>query len=342
MAEQTNMAARPTRVAFVLVPGYSQIAQVSATEPLRMANQVSERRLYEWHLLTIDGAPVACSNGARTQPDASLADAPDADIVFVCAGIEVERHCDRALLNWLRAAARSHRALGGICTGTYVLAQAGVTDGYRCTLHWENISGIYESLKFPGTVFTSELFVLDRDRYTCSGGIAPLDMMLHLIARQQGLDLAEAISEEFLHDRIRDTTERQRMPLQVRLGNAQPKLVEVVTLMEANIHEPLTLNELAGHAGTSRRQLERLFQRHLGCTPTRYYLSLRLARARQLLMQTSMPITDIAIACGFVSPPHFTKCYHDHFGSSPRDDRRLRRVRMLGDTTTPAPAVAAE
>ncbi len=323
--------ATPTRIAFLLVPGYSQIAFSAGLEPLRMANQLSGCTLYEWSLLTRDGTPVPASSGLMTAPDAAIGEPPFADITIVCGGIDVDQYADRDVLNWLRTVARSGKVLGGVCTGTFLLAKAGVMDGYRCTLHWENISSIYESLMFPGTVFTSELFVLDRNRCTASGGIAPLDMMLHLIAREQNLELAESIAEEFLHERIRDFAERQRMPLRVRLGTGQPKLVEVVTLMEANLHEPLTLDELAQHANSSRRQLERLFQRHLGCAPTPYYLGLRLARAPQPLPLTSMPFTDIAIACGFVSPPHFTKCYNDRFGWSPRDERRLRRERLKGE-----------
>jgi len=331
--------AKPThKVAFLLVPGYSQLAFASTLEPLRMANQLSEQRLYEWWLVSVDGRPVAASNDTRTDVDHALGDSPIPDLAVICGGVDVEARADRDTLAWIRRLARRQVTLGAVCTGSFLLAQAGVLEGYRCTLHWEHISGIYEGLLFPGTVFTSELFVMDRDRYTCSGGVAPLDMMLNLIARQQGLELAESIAEEFLHERIREFSERQRVPLKVRLGTSQPKLVEVVTLMEANIHEPLTLDELAEHANTSRRQLERLFQRYLGCPPTRYYLDLRLARARQLLLQTDMPITDVAVACGFVSPPHFTKCYHDHFGHSPSEERRRRRQRLV---QTPDVAVAS-
>lgn len=321
--------AKPThKVAFLLVPGYSQLAFASTIEPLRMANQLAEKPLYQWWLVSRDGSPVTASNGTRIAVDHALADCPVPELAVVCSGIDVETRTDRDTLAWIRRLARRPVTLGAVCTGSFLLAQAGALEGYRCTLHWENISGIYEGLLFPGTVFTSELFVMDRDRYTCSGGVAPLDMMLNLIARQQGLELAEAIAEEFLHERIREFSERQRVPLRVRLGTNQPKLVEVVTLMEANIHEPLTLDELAEHANTSRRQLERLFQRYLGCPPTRYYLDLRLGRARQLLLQTDMPITDVAVACGFVSPPHFTKCYHDQFGHSPSEERRQRRQRL--------------
>jgi transcriptional regulator GlxA family with amidase domain len=330
------------RVGFLLVPGYSHLAFAAALEPLRMANQLADTKLYEWTVITRTGEPVAGSDGLKVAPDTGIANAPPVNLLMVCGGVDIQDHCEREVLSWLRRLARSGADLGAVCTGAYLLAQAGVLDGYRCTLHWENISSIYESLLFPSTVFTSELFVIDRDRYTCSGGVAPLDMMLNIIARQQGIDLAESIAEEFLHERIRDFSERQRMPLRVRLGTSQPKLVEVVTLMEANLHEPLTLDELAQHANVSRRQLERLFRRYLGCTPTRYYLDLRLSRARQLLLQTDMPITDVAIACGFVSPPHFTKCYHDRYGRSPRDERRFRRNRLTEAAEPPSPATGPE
>ncbi|SDJ92381.1 GlxA family transcriptional regulator [Billgrantia gudaonensis] len=314
-------------VGFLLIPGFSQLAFSSALEPLRMANHLTDRRLYRWHLLSRDGEPVKASSDLAAGVDAGLASSPRLDLVLVCAGIEVQSHCDRDTLQWLRRQAGRRLPLGAVCTGGYVLAQAGLLDGYRCTLHWEHISSLHEALQFPQVTFCSQLFVLDRDRYTCSGGIAPLDMMLTLIARQQGLGLAEAIAEEFIHERIRGVGDRQRNPLRVRLGHSHPKLEEVATLMEANLQEPLTLDELASHADLSRRQLERLFQRYVDCPPLKYYMDLRLMRARQLLRQTHMPITDVAMACGFVSPPHFTKSYRDRFGHSPSRERERRRDR---------------
>jgi len=313
---------------FLLVPGFTQLAFSSAIEPFRVANQLADRRLYSWQILSRDGAAVTASNGLEVAASCALEDPLPLDLAMVCSGVEVQDQCDHDTLSWLRRMARRQVPLGAVCTGGYILARAGVLNGYRCTLHWEHISGIREALLFPEVTFTPELFVLDRDRYTCSGGVAPLDMMLTLIGRQQGPDLAEAIAEELLHDRIRDVSDRQRNPLRVRLGASQPKLEEAVTLMEANLHEPLSLDELAGHASLSRRQIERLFQRYLNETPTRYYMDLRLMRARRLLQQTYMPITDVAIACGFVSPPHFTKCYQVRFGRSPRDERYRRRERL--------------
>lgn len=312
-----------SRIGFLLVPNYSMIAFSAAVEPLRMANRLNDRTLYDWTLLTLDGEPVPASNGMRVLPDTSLNDVGALDVVFVCSGVQVDQECSKQLLFWLRKLAHKRIPLGALCTGSYLLARAYLLEGYRCTIHWENMASLRE--EFPGTVVTSEIFEIDRDRYTCSGGTAPLDMMLNLIGRQHGGELAAAISEEFICDRIRGQNDRQRIPLRLHLGTSQPKLIEAVSLMEANLEEPMSLDELARHVGLSRRQLERLFQKHLSCVPTRYYLELRLARARQLLLQTSMSIVDVAFACGFVSAPHFSKCYRDFFGIPPRDERRLRR-----------------
>jgi transcriptional regulator GlxA family with amidase domain len=178
--------------------------------------------------------------------------------------------------------------------------------------------------EFPELIVSSELFELDRERYTCSGGTAPLDMMLTLVARNHGAELATSISEQFICERIRDSKDRQRIPLRQRFGASQPKLVETVELMENNIEEPMKLDELARHVGISRRQLERIFQKHLNCVPTRYYLELRLRRARELLLRTPRSIVDVAFSCGFVSAPHFSKCYRDFFGKPPREERQSK------------------
>ncbi|MBI3707354.1 MAG: helix-turn-helix domain-containing protein, partial [Proteobacteria bacterium] len=155
-----------------------------------------------------------------------------------------------------------------------------------------------------------------------SGGTAPLDLMLHLIERQMGKDLSVAISEEFILERIRDARDRQRIPLRARVGVKQRKIIEAASLMEANVEDPLSLDDLSGHIGLSRRQLERLFKKHLNCRPVRYYLEVRLARARQLLLQTTMSVTEVTISCGFQSAPHFSKCYKSLYGYSPSVERR--------------------
>ena len=309
-------------IGFLLVPDYSMIAFASAVEPLRMANRLSGRELYRWSLFTVDGKPVVASNSIELPAQCAMPAARDCDLLLVCAGERVGDFAERLLLFCLRRLAREKIPLGAICTGSYLLAKAGLLDGYRSTIHWENMASLRE--EFPEVIVSPELFEIDRDRYTCSGGTAPLDMMLNLIHRQHGGHLAIAISEEFICERIRGRNDRQRVPLRLHLGTSQPKLVEAVSLMEANLEEPMSLDEIARHVQLSRRQLERLFQKHLHCVPTRYYLELRLTRARQLLLQTPMTIVDVAFACGFVSAPHFSKCYRDYFGIPPRDERRMR------------------
>ena len=329
----TDAPGKPIRLGFLLTPEYSMIAFASAIEPLRMANRLSGKRLYQWTTYTVDGNPVMASNGLEIRPDAAITEVTGLDTLFVCSGLDVERASDRATLSWLKKLGQQRMNFGALCTGAHVLARAGLLDGYRCTLHWENIASMREA--FPRVVVSYELFEIDRDRFTSAGGTAPLDMMLNLITQQIGADTATAISEAFACERIRGRHDRQRIPLQLRLGTSQPKLIETVSIMESNIEEPISLDELARHVGVSRRQLERLFQKHLNCVPTRYYLELRLARARQLLLQTSISIVDVAFACGFVSAPHFSKCYRDYFGIPPREERRLRGART-GDQADPS------
>lgn len=313
----------PARIAFYLLPRFSLLAFSSAVEPLRMANRLSSEPLYQWSLIAAHGPGVASSNGLVAPVDLNLADGVPAqsfDAVFVCAGESVHRVSDEAGLQWLRQLDRAGVTLGGICTGTHFLARADVLGGYRSTIHWENLASTRE--EFPSLVISAELFEVDRNRYTCAGGTAPMDMMLWEIRHRHGVDLATRVAEEFMCDRIRDRHDRQRVPLTRRIGASQPKLAEAVSLMEANIEEPMSLDEVAVLVGVSRRQLERLFKRYLQVVPTRYYLKLRLERGRQLLLQTSMPIVDVAMACGFISAPHFSKCYRDAFTVSPRDERQ--------------------
>ena len=317
------------RIGFYLVPQFSMLAFTSALEPLRMANQLSGFTRYEWSYISSLGESVECSNGITLSVDHSAQTRERYDAVFVCSGLHVHLIRDEPGIQWLRQLDKMGTVLGGICTGTYFLARADLLNDHRCTIHWENLAAARE--EFPHLVISPELFEIDRKRYTCAGGIAPLDMMLSEIRACHGSDLATRISEQFMCERIRDQNDRQRVPLTQRIGASQPRLAEAVSLMEANIEEPMTLDELSHHVGLSRRQLERLFQRYLHCVLTRYYLELRLERARQLLLQSSMPIVDIALACGFISAPHFSKCYRDTFSLPPRDERR-RAAGLLGDS----------
>ncbi|HEX6144214.1 MAG TPA: GlxA family transcriptional regulator [Geminicoccaceae bacterium] len=296
----------------------------SALEPLRLANRGARDDLYSWQIVSKQGGPVRASNGCQVFTDQCLADVelrPGADLptIVLCTGIGAEQIRDRELFAWLRRADRAGAMIGALCTGAFVLARAGLLDGHRCTVHWECFPGFVE--EFPDINVFADLFEIDRSRFTCSGGTAALDMMLKLIGETYGDELATKVSEQCLLDRIRQPHDLQRMPYRVRLGIHHSKLLSAIEMMEANVEEPLDQEMLAGYVGLSRRQLERLFRKHLGRTPAQYYLELRLERARNLLYQTTMPIMNVAFACGFVSASHFSTCYRQMYGKTPREER---------------------
>ncbi len=311
-------------LAFLLVPDFSMMSFASAVEPLRIANRLSSRPLYQWLLVSKDGGPVKGSNGVAVQVDKGIeaiqpGQGGQLPTVVLVSGLGGERYQDREVFAWLRRMDRHGATVGALCTGAHILARAGLITDHRCTIHWENLPGFVEA--FPDIDVAADLYEIDRNRFTCSGGTAPLDLMLSRIAQTHGDELATKVSEQCLLDRIRGPHDRQRMPIRIRLGVHHPKLIMAIELMEANIEDPLPQEQLAHYIGLSRRQLERLFRRHMGRTPAQYYLELRLERARHLLYQTDLPIMNIACACGFVSASHFSTCYRQMFGKTPRAER---------------------
>lgn len=318
-SSKASSTSEPTCIGFLLLPNYTMMSLASAVEPLRMANQLSEKKLYRWMLITGDGEPVEASGGIRAQADTSISDCPPLDAMFVVGGMDVDHSYTAKQIEWLCTLDKSGVQLGGICTGAMALAQAHLLNGQECSMHWESMVLMQEL--HPEVECNNHLFTVTSKRITCTGGTAPLDMMLNIIGKAHGKALAQSISEMFILDRIRDQTDNQKVPLRYTMGVAPPKLIEATTLMEANIEEPLPLVELAELLGISRRQMERLFKRNLDCAPSRYYLLLRLHRARRLLKQTSLSIIDISSSCGFVSRPHFSRCYASHMGLTPREER---------------------
>jgi len=329
MAKAAEAAAtRPARdvrppyvVGFYLVPEFPMMAFASAIEPLRSANRARSESLFDWRLYSRDGAPVRASNGVDIGVHAGIDDGAALDLLLVCAGTRDAGAGDAGVAKWLRGLARRGTAIGGISLGAYVLARAGLLDGRRCALHWESLAVFAE--EFPRIRTTADIFAVDGNRCTCAGGTAALDMMLHLITGRHGRALANDVSEQFIHPRIRDMQDAQRMPVQTRVGVANAKLIAAIGLMEAG-EEPRPVHAIAADLELSPRQLERLFSKYLRASPSHYYLNLRLERARAMLRQTTKPILDIAVACGFASASHFSRCYRTAYGHRPSDER-LRR-----------------
>jgi transcriptional regulator GlxA family with amidase domain len=314
----------PYRVGFLLIPDFALLPFASATDPLRVANWLSGRELYTWTFLSETGQEVQSSSGVPVRPHGSIDAAADFDMVLVLAGgRDAAAVGSKKIFSWLRGCARRRIRLGALGLGSYVLARAGLLDGYRCTVHWQSLAGFRQA--FPHLSAIDEIYEIDRDRYTCCGGTSVLDMMLAIIGEQHGHDLSTRVAEEFIHERIRTSDDDQRMPLRLRLDAANPRLLEAVAIMEDNIEQPLSCADIADQVGLSVRQLEKMFRCHLNTAPSRYYIGLRLIHARKLLQQTTMPVLEVGLATGFASASHFSKAYRAQFGRTPRLERSRRR-----------------
>ena len=323
-SRQAAEAPRPTadraeRFALLLIPGFSLMTFASFLEPLRQANRLLGRTRYEWRILSVDGSPVTASSGTQIMVDGDLASTKSADYAFVCAGVQIGAFDDERAYSWLRKLLRHGATIGAVSTATFVLARAGLLNGYRSTIHWESHASFRE--QYPELELTTNLFEIDGCRITCAGATACIDLMLHLIGGRFGHSLAAAISEQYNLSQIRRAIDDQRMPINVRLRSSHPKLLAAIGLMEGNIEAPLDLEAMAANVDLSKRQLERLFNQHIGTSVMRHYRFLRLRRANVLLTQTSLPVAQVALACGYQSLSHFAKDYRRQFGHTPVKER---------------------
>ncbi|MDE4131779.1 GlxA family transcriptional regulator [Phaeobacter sp. QD34_3] len=324
--ELENRSIQPKRFVFVLLEKFSMLSFASAVECLRIANRMSGQKLYTWAIHGEGGETVTCSAETTFQLDGDLVDLQRDDTVLLCAGLDVQEVSSKKLLAWLRREARKGVMIGGLCTGSYALAKAGLLDGRRATIHWENADSFTE--EFEDVELTKSVFVLDGNRLSTAGGTASIDMILKLIADDHGEELANAVADQLIYSSIRTDQDTQRLSIPTRIGVRHPKLSMVIQMMEANIEEPISPSILAQDVGMSTRQLERLFRRYLNRSPKRYYMELRLQKARNLLMQTDMSVINVALACGFASPSHFSKCYRAHYDTTPYRERGSKAVRL--------------
>ena len=287
-------------------------------DSLRKANIISGKELYSWEFFAPSEEQVSASCGISV-PTRSLTEAKDLETLIIVAPNESQHFDDSAILNKIKAMDQRNVNIGSASSGSFIMARAGLLDHCRCTIHWENIPVFKELYPHIDVAFT--LYEISERRFTCSGGTAALDMMLKLIENQYGRQLAQDISQQFQHDRIRTEIDSQQMADRIDLAMSAPKLIDVINLMENNIEVPLSLPSIAEKCNLSLRQIERLFHKYRNDTPSQYYLSLRLTHAKQLLLNTNRSVIDISIATGFETQSYFTACYRKHFGSSPRNHR---------------------
>ena len=317
------------RFIFVLMDNFTLLSFASAVDSLRIANRMAGLDYYKWMLVGENGQSVQCSAGTEFKLDDDLPETTREDVIVVCGGVNVQHASTKKLLNWLRREARKGAKIGGLCTAAYPLAKAGLLDNRRATIHWENQDSFLED--FPEVTLTKSVFVIDGPRFTTAGGTSSIDLMLKFIADDLGEDLANAVADQQIYSSIRTDQDTQRLSVPTRIGVRHPKLSTVIQLMENNIEEPISPAALAKQVGMSTRQLERLFRRYLNRSPKRYYMELRLQKARNLLMQTDMSVINVALACGFASPSHFSKCYRAHYSITPYRERGAHAAKLSSE-----------
>lgn len=322
------------RIGFLLLPRFGLTSLACAVDALLSVNEVLERRVFEPLMLSVDGKAVHGDAGALIAVAHPLNLAPALSGLFIVSD-SVPRHPSdaEAVATAAQGVAARNGLLGGVGAGAAWLAEAGLLRGFRCTLHWAHAPALAE--RHTDVLVSSNLYEIDRTRLTCGGGASSLDMMLAWLGARFGERVLQQLIAHFGLDRLRARDERQRIPVGARVGGSA-KLVEAVALMESNISEPLTTEDIARLVGVSRRQLERLFRQHLDALPSRWYLELRLARARKLLQDTSQSILQVGLSCGFASAPHFSNAYRNHFGRTPRDERSQRAAEWRAGSRAPA------
>ncbi len=313
-------ATTPTKnFVFLLLDQFSMIAFTSAIEPLRLANSFNDKPLYSWTLVSETGKTAMTSSNIEVNVSGNLGDLNRNDTIIVCGGVNIKENTTKPVLNWLRREARKGMAVGGLCTASYTLAAAGLLNSKKCTIHWENYDSFEE--EFPDVELVKSVFTAEGNRFTSAGGTASVDLMLKLIGDDHGPEITNWCADQMIYNSMRTEHDEPRLSIPTRIGVRHPKLSKVIQMMEQNIEEPISPSNLASDVGMSTRQLERLFRRYLDRSPKRYYMELRLQKARNLLMQTDMSVINVALACGFASPSHFSKCYRTQYETTPYRER---------------------
>ncbi len=312
----------PMRVGIVPLPGFPLMSYASTVEPLRAANLLSKRRLYEICHFS-DGTSSESSSGAHIAGDYAIGDLPLLDLLLIVAGGNPFEYTNTDLQAWLRNMATRVETLGGVSGGSVVLAQCGLMEGRRMTVHWEHAEALAEA--YPSLLLERRIYVMDRDRFTCGGGTAPVDLMHALITQHHGPAFAQKVSDWFLHTDIRAATAPQRALPSSMLGKAPKPVVEAVAVMENHVADPVTLEQVAMMSGVSSRHLNRLFKENFSKSTMAFYRDLRLDVGRRLVTGSNLSLNEIADATGFATMAHFSNQYAQHFQVRPKQDRHRQR-----------------
>lgn len=313
-----------TRFAFLLVPQFALMSFCSCCEPLRVANRLAARTLFRWTLHSVTGEPVISSNGMVSQVDGGIDDIDRVDYLIVVSSFNPQRIVSSQLNKSLRLIASRGTIICGLDTGAYILARAGLLDHHKATIHWEDSSNFIQS--FPKVDVQPSRYVMDGKRYTAAGAAASMDLVLEIIASLQGRQLAVQIAEQFIYTPGHRANTRQRYPVDARSGCRHPTVNEAISLMENHLEDTLSTSQIARLCDISLRQLERLFNTHLGTTPGRWYRQLKLKNARIQLRQSRYTIAEIAANNGFDSSSSFSRAYSAQYHCPPSKDRTTDKI----------------
>lgn len=314
--------APPKRYVFLLLEKFANLGFASALEALGHANCFDARTYYSTLILSETGQPVTSSSGVSVNVDGALQALDRRDTIVVCGGDNIALTSTPAILNWLRREARKGTDCGAITSAAYTLAIAGLLTNKRATTHWQHHGAFNEG--FPNIELQDCIFCIDNNRFTCAGGTSAIDLMLHLIAQDNGPSLANWIADQMIYTSPRAMSHTQRLSIHYRTGARHLKFSQAIDLMRGNLENPFSPANIAQQVGISTRQLERLFRKYLKASPKNFYLQLRLEQARNLLLQTNMSIMDVCLSTGFNSASHFSKCYRKQFGDSPKYEKITR------------------
>lgn len=302
-------------IAFILLPKFDMLSLTAALGPLKAANHQSGRNIFRWQLMSWDGGPVICSEGWSIAVDCSVDNDATADITLVCAGAQPERNMPPTLPDHIRKLWRRGQIVGSLGSGTFVLARSGILAGHRFTLHWAHQPSF--KTQWPNLEPSAEIYCIDRRIFTCAGGVASADMTLQLVHDRCGLKVSHGAMHACVITSRRSEAVEQMATIASRVQSRNKSLVKAVAWIEERFLDEDCLKGVALAAGTSPRQLQRLFQAHLSKTPVQYMTELRIGHARALLAETNMSVQDVALICGYERPSTFAKVFRRRFGVPP-------------------------
>jgi transcriptional regulator GlxA family with amidase domain len=306
--------------ALLLFPGFPMMAFSSVVEPLRAANALGAEPQYSWITVSATDKPITASNGITFTPDFKLTERPAADYIVVCSGGDADQLTAQAPIKWIRANLRRGAHLGSVADGAFYLARAGLLDDYACTLHWRSQPAFVEA--FPHIDLKRSVYVIDRTRFTSAGGVGAFDMMLDIIQRHHGEEMARGVAEWFVHDRIRANADREKLQLRVRTGIRNDLVLAAAARMEERMERGETVAQIARKLGVSVWRLDRAFRADLKTSPGDYFRQMRMERASDLLVHSSLPIHEVGLACGYTDFPAFVRAFRRTYRKTPGDVRR--------------------